>query len=387
MSDVEQIYLDHAAATPLDQKVERAMQPFWRQLFFNPSSPYAPAVKVRRTIDQARHRLAISIGASQDDCIITAGATESINLAMTAAEGGQVITSAIEHPAVLESAKLYDHQIIGVSSDGLVDPESLAKSIQPETQLISISLANNELGTIQPLSKIAQIVQSERMRRQDVGGRRPIWLHADASQGVGQLDVHVGRLGVDVITINSGKIYGPKQVALLWRRPGVRLKPVIVGGGQELGLRSGTENVAGIIGFAEAMNQAELHRKSEAKRLAKLRDDMQRQIVSEFGDDVKVFGNQKRRLSSHLLLSFAGIDAERLVFLLENQGVLVSTGSACSANKHGGSHVLKAIGASPAEIAGSLRISLGRLNNPENTKLATERIISAVKSERERLGL
>lgn len=381
------IYIDHAAATPLDSRVLRVMQPFFADNFYNPSSPYAPAAEVRQHFEEAKHQIAIEIGAQRDDCIMTAGATESINLALSAAAGGHVVVSSIEHPAVLAATAQYSHAVVDVRSDGIIDPPSVADAIQPDTQVVSIGLANSELGTIQPLREIATVVQSERARRHETGDKRPIWLHSDASQAAGQLDVNVARLGVDLLTINAGKIYGPKQVGLLWRRAGVQLSPIVRGGSQEMGLRSGTENVPGVIGFAEAMRLANKQRATESRRLSDLRNSMQKQLLSAFGADVVFFGNQKRRLSSHLSVSFPGIDAERLVFMLESHGVLVATGSACAANKGTGSHVLRAIGASEREVRGSLRITFGKLNNSENTRVAAERLIEVVNLEKARIAI
>ncbi|PID32841.1 aminotransferase [Candidatus Saccharibacteria bacterium] len=385
MSGNRYIYFDHAAATPVDSRVAKVMQPFFSEEFFNPSSLYAPAVMVRKAVDDAKHKIAINIGANKDDCIITAGATESINLAMTASQGGSVITSAIEHPAVLESAKQYPYSIAGVGANGIIDLQSISRLITPETQLVSVGLANHELGTIQPLSEIAELVSKERLRRRQSGDNRPIWLHADASQGVGQLDISVNRLGVDLLTINSGKIYGPKQVGLLWRRAGVELKPIIFGGGQEMGLRSGTENVAGAIGFAEALDIANKHRKSERKRLSDLREVMRKILFGSLGDKVEEIGDKKRRLSSHMMLAFSGIDAERLVYLLEAKDILVSTGSACSASSDQGSKVLQAIGLQEGFVRGSLRISLGRTNTQDDIITATKEIVVAVEAEYRRL--
>jgi cysteine desulfurase len=248
---------------------------------------------------------------------------------------------------------------------------------------VSIALANNEVGTVQPLRDIAAVVREERARRLELGDTTSIYLHSDASQGAGHLDIHATRLGVDLLTLNAGKVYGPKQVGLLWAASHVRLKPQIVGGGQEGGIRSGTENVAGVIGFARAMELAESHRKFESERLRKLRDELQARLTIAFPDAI-VSGHAKRRLPGHLHVSFPMLDAERLVFGLEMRGVLVATGSACAANKGTRSHVLTAIGLDPSVADGSLRLSLGHLSNDENTKKAADIIIEEVTRERER---
>jgi cysteine desulfurase len=378
----EVIYLDHAAATPLDERVLVAMRPYFTDLFYNPSSPYAPALIVRRDYEAAKQAIAQTIGAKGDELVMTAGATESINLAFGSV-GGHVVTANIEHHAVLEAARRASHTIVESDKKGIVTTNTVRAAIRPDTQLVSIALANNELGTIQPLRDIAAIIQAERNARLMRGDTTPIYLHSDASQGAGLLDLHVARLGVDLLTLNAGKVYGPKQVALLWTASHVRLVPQIVGGGQERGLRSGTENVAGVIGFAKAMELAERHRKTESERLRILRDTLQEQLSQQFPDTI-VSGHPKRRLPGHLHVSFPNIDAERLVFALETRGVLVATGSACAANKGTRSHVLTAIGLDAASADGSLRLTLGHLSTSENTARAASIIIEEIERERQR---
>jgi cysteine desulfurase len=373
------IYLDHAAATPVDAKVLAAMQPFFSVDFYNPSAPYAPAVKVRREYEAAKQTIARAIGAKGDDLVITAGATESINLAFNSFTG-HIVTANIEHHAVLAAAKNREHTLVPANNKGMVTAESIRGALRPDTQLVSIALANNELGTIQPLRDIAEVVHAEREARLARGDHTPLYLHTDASQGVGQLDVNVARLGVDMLTLNAAKVYGPKQVGLLWAAPYVKLTASIVGGGQERGLRSGTENVAGTIGFARAMELASEHRKFESDRLMKLRQIMQTKLEVAFPEAV-VSGHPRHRLAGHLHISFPGLDAERVLFALETRGVLVATGSACAANKGTRSHVLTAIGLAPEVADGSLRITLGHLSNDENTTRATELIIEEIQKE------
>lgn len=379
------IYLDHAAATPLDERVLLAMRPYFTELFYNPSSPYSAALSVRRDYEAAKQVIASSIGAKPDELVMTAGATESVNLALGSI-GGHMVTANIEHHAVLEAAKRRDHTIVSANEKGMVTAEVVRAAIRPDTQLVSIALANNELGTIQPIRDIAAVVRSVRSERLARGDKTPLYLHSDASQGAGLIDIHVARLGVDLLTLNAGKVYGPKQVGLLFAASSVRLTPQIVGGGQERGLRSGTENVAGAIGFAKAMELAERHRKSESERLRGLRDGLQKQLVETFADAV-ISGSEKRRLPGHLHISFPNIDAERLVFALEMRGVLVATGSACAANKGTRSHVLTAIGLAPEVADGSLRLTLGHLSTEENTKKAGEIIIEEIQRERKRTGI
>jgi cysteine desulfurase len=378
----EFIYLDHAAATPLSDEAFMAMKPYFSDEFYNPSSPYVPAVNVRRDYEAAKARIAACIGAKPAELIMTAGATESINLAIGGV-GGHVVTSSIEHESVLAAVRRGDHTLIGVSPAGRVKIDEVKQAIRPDTRLVSISLANGELGTIQPVSEIAAIVKEERRVRLEKGNTQPISLHCDASQGAGLLDIHVSRLGVDLMTINAGKVYGPKQVGLLWAERTVVLNPQIVGGGQERGLRSGTENVAGVIGFATALELAEKRRKSENERLALLRDVLENRLASAFPQAV-VSGDRQHRLPSHLHISFPGLDGERLVFALESRGVLVSTGSACAANKGLRSHVLTAIGLAPEVADGSMRLSLGRLTGEDEIERAATIIIEEVTREYQR---
>lgn len=384
MDTPELIYLDYAAATPLDERVLAHMMPYFSHSFYNPSSPYAPALQVRHDYESAKQAIASSIGATADELVVTAGATESINLAFGSITG-HVIVSAIEHHAVLAAARRHPHTLVAADERGRIAPEAIKAAIRPDTQLVSIALANNEIGTIQPLRDIAAVLHKERERRRAAGDTTPIYLHSDASQGVGLLDVHISRLGVDMLTINAGKIYGPKQVGLLWANRHVVLTPQIVGGGQERGLRSGTENVAGTVGFAKAMELAEKGRKPESERLRCLRDDLEKKLTDTFSEAV-VSGHRKHRLPSILHISWPGIDAERLVFALEAHGVLVATGSACAANKGTRSHVLTGIGLADEVADGSLRLSLGKQTTKEQVDRAADCIIGVIKQEKARIN-
>jgi cysteine desulfurase len=363
----------------MDPRVLAAMQPYFFDDFYNPSAPYAPAIVVRRAYEAAKDSLGHTIGAKGDEIVMTAGATESVNLAFYSI-GGHIVTATIEHHAVLEAAKQFEHTLVDADERGLVSSAAVKAAIRPDTRLVSIALANNELGTIQPLRDIAEVVRKEREARLSRGDRTPIYLHSDASQGVGQLDVNVARLGVDLLTLNAAKVYGPKQVGLLWSASHVELKPQVRGGGQERGIRSGTENVAGAIGFAKALELASEHRRYESDRLAALRDRLQSNLIAAFPQAV-LSGHQKHRLAGHLHISFPDLDAERVLFALEARGVLVATGSACAANKGTRSHVLTAIGLAPEVADGSLRMTLGHLSNEENITKASEYIIEEVAKE------
>lgn len=378
------IYLDHAAATPMDPLVVEAMQPYFSDKFFNPSSPYAPAVTVKRDYREAKSRIARMLGVGADELVVTAGATESINLAFTAASGVSLV-SAIEHSSVINSAKARSEaRLIPPLKNGRIDPQTVKTLLTPDVSFVSIALANHELGYIQPVEEIAEVVRLERVRRQEHGESTPLMFHTDASQTAALMDVKIKRLGVDLLTLSAAKVYGPKQVGLLWIRPGVKLQPNIVGGGQEAGLRSGTENVAGVVGFATALELAAKRRSGEVKRLRGLRDMLAKKLTAAFPDMI-ISSDQKKSLVNFLNISFPGVDAERLVFLLEARGVLVATGSACAANLGTRSHVLAAIGLSDAAIGGSLRLTLGRLNDEAQVMRAADEIIAAVRTERERM--
>ncbi|MGE5310000.1 MAG: cysteine desulfurase family protein [Sphaerimonospora mesophila] len=352
------IYLDYAAATPLDPRVLKTQEPYFAEQFFNPSASYLAAQHVRADYEAARHRLAQTIGARPAEVIMTAGATESINLALNGVEG-KILTTNIEHPAVLATTKARDGMVIPVDNKGRVDPSAIESFITDDVALISIGYANSEIGTVQPIKEIASVVARARERRLASGINRPLLFHTDASQAAGYLDINTARLGVDLMTLNAGKCYGPKQVGLLYVRAGIMLKPLVHGGGQEMGLRSGTENVAGTIGFALALELAEKKRKGETERLAKFRDGLEAFLTNEFSQ-ATINGHRKHRLPNILNISISGLDGERALFALDQAGVMVATGSACAANKGTRSHVLTAIGLEPVVADGSLRISLGR---------------------------
>lgn len=377
-------YFDYAAATPIDSRVLAAMRPYFEEKFYNPSSPYTQAVEVRRDYEKAKHNLAHTIGASGDELVMTAGATESINLAI-GGFGGHKVTLASEHASVKRAIMQAEHTIVNVDKYGQVRAASIVAAIQADTQLVSVALANHEIGSIQPIREIARAMQDIRSERKRTGNQTPLVLHCDASQGFGLLDIHIGRLGVDLLTLNAAKIYGPKQVGLLWIRPGVLVKPQVVGGGQELGLRSGTENVAGVIGFAEAARIAGEKRMAETKRLSALRDQLESTLCMQFPGAV-LSGHPKHRLANFCHISFPNIDAERIVFMLESEQVLVATGSACAANSGTRSEVLAAIGLDDRVADGSIRLTLGRGTSAEQVAVAEKAITKAVQAEIDRTG-
>lgn len=390
------IYLDHAAATPVSDKALAAMQPYFTEEFFNPSAPYLPAKRVREAYESAKDQIAHCIGAKGVDLVITAGATESINLAFTACRGKSLVL-ATEHTAVLEAAKTGDYDLILVDKTGLIQLDDLRQKLTDEVDFISISLTNNELGTIQPLADIAEMIRQTRQDRLARGITTPLYFHSDASQALNLMDISVARLGVDLLTLNAAKCGGPKGVGALYLAHGVKISPLAVGGGQERGLRSGTENVPGVIGFATAASDAKTHisyHRKQYQEMAKvLRQELARTpIVAQDSEKVKhnlnleisqplFLGNPKHQLANFVPVCFPGIDAERLIYKFEQEGILLSTGAACAANKGSKSHVLAAIGLSDPEIAGSLRISLGSTNDFDQIKQAAQIIVRIVVEE------
>ena len=382
-----EVYLDYAAATPMDPEVMAAMLPYLSERFWNPSAPYARAREAHDDVERARGSVARLIGAQSDSIVFTAGATEANNLAFAAVDG-HVVIDAVEHESVLACAGMHERRTVRVGADGLVDPAAIARAIRPDTELVSVELANGELGVVQPVREIARVVAAERARRLEAGEKRPIYLHSDASQAAGALSVNVGSLGVDMLTLSAAKIYGPKQVGLLWASDDVRLRPLVYGGGQETGVRSGTENVAGIGAFARALELACERRPEEARRLGALRERLREALLAELPWMV-VSGprNARRRLPGLLHVSFAGIEARRLVIALERDGVSVGTGSACAASRMRVSHVLEAIGMPRTLAEGSLRLTLGRPTTEEDVDYAAAAIVRAVRAEMARLGL
>ncbi|MDO4746855.1 MAG: cysteine desulfurase family protein [Candidatus Saccharibacteria bacterium] len=408
------IYLDHAAATPVDARVLKAMEPYFTEDFFNPSAAYLPAKKVAADYETAKATIAHAIGAKASDLVITAGATEANNLAFTSlltreqvgdfsgtgvaparrhgrsAPSSSVVTSGhplkaptcsrvlylvTEHDSVRRVAERFGGQAIKVLPSGLIDLNDLRGKITDETELISVALVNNELGAIQPLAEIAKIIREVKIDRMKRGIKTQLLLHSDASQALNLLDINVARLGVDLLTLNAAKIYGPKGVGALYVSHEVKLSPLTVGGGQERGLRSGTENVPGVIGFARAVELAHEHLNGNRKKYAKWRN-----ILLDGLEGYELI-NKKHCLDNFIVVCFDGIDAERLVFLLEEKGVYVATGAACAASKGVRSHVLSAIGLSDSQIAGSLRLTLGETNSEEQMHEVVNVINEIVSSE------
>jgi cysteine desulfurase len=378
----EEVYLDYAAATPVDKRVLDAMLPYFREKFYNPSSDYGPSREVRVAVADARKTVAEAIGAKQTEIIFTAGGTEANNLAILGIADrfpeGEILYSAIEHESVLEPIKYLKTKgqrtrSIGVNEQGLVEADRLADKITEDTVLVSIMYANNEVGTIQPIGKISQVVKAARKDRQKRGNKTPLYLHTDACQATQYLDMHASRLGVDMMSINSGKIYGPKQIGAVYVKAGTKISPIIHGGGQESGMRSGTENVPAVVGFAEAIKLASNVKKDEVRRMKDLQQDFCRQILSVKGAQIN--GSMKKRLPNNIHVTFPGIDNEKLLMQLDELGIYASAGSACSAAKGQASQVLSAMGISDREARSSVRFSLGRHTTVEDITRAA-RVVS-----------
>ncbi|HSX06527.1 MAG TPA: cysteine desulfurase family protein [Candidatus Saccharimonadia bacterium] len=356
-------YLDYAAATPLDADVLTAMQPYFTEWFHNPSAGYMAAQKVRADLEQARAAVAAQIGARASEIIFTAGGTESDNLAvigvMQQFPHANVVTSAIEHDAVLEPARQFNSSVALVNEQGMLLLDDLESKINDQTVLVSMMYANNEVGTIQPIRQVSQLIAGIRDERRKNGNTLPIYLHTDACQAANYLDLHVSRLGVDLMTLNGGKIYGPKQSGILYVSSKVQLQPLVRGGGQERNLRSGTENVAACIGFAKALELAQAERHEEAQRLGKLQA-LAVGLIHQKLPSAILNGSEKHRLPNNIHLTLPGQDNERLLMELDEREILAAAGSACSASNEEPSHVLRAMGVSEADAQASLRITMGR---------------------------
>ncbi len=356
------IYLDYAAATPLDKAVLKAMEPYFVEDFFNPSASYLAANKVKKDLEQARATIAGWLGAKPAEIVFTAGATEANNLAIKGLlgqyPGAQVVVSAVEHESVLAPAAAFESKQVRVKLSGIIDLDSLAEQISEKTVLISIMMVNNELGTIQPLRDISGIIERERKKRKSQNNNLPLLFHTDAAQAPNLFDLHVQRLGVDLMTINGGKIYGPKQSGVLFTKTGVALKPLIIGGGQERGLRSGTENIASAVGLAKALDIAQKNRQVEQKRISELRQAFLDKLIGIPG--VSINGSKKHQSPHIASLTFEGRDNERLMMELDEAGIQVAAGSACSAANTEPSHVLSAIGLTDEQARSTLRFSFGR---------------------------
>jgi cysteine desulfurase len=367
------IYLDHAATTPLDPAVLEVMLPYFTERFGNASSVYRLGREARRALDRAREQMAAVLHCPPADIVFTSGGSEGDNAAIKGAvftrgaRGRHIVTSAIEHEAVLHTCQALaafgvETTYVPVDPYGRVAPEAVAAAIRPDTALVSVMLANNEIGTIQPVAEIAEIAH-----------RHGAVVHTDAVQAAGALSLDVQALGVDLLSLSGHKFYGPKGTGALYVRSGVAWAPQQQGGAQEAKRRAGTENVAGIVGLATALTRAEEEREREAVRLAALRDRLIREVLALIPES-RLTGHPTARLPNNASFVFAGVEGEAILMALDVQGIAASTGSACTSASLDPSHVLLALGL-PAPLAiGSVRLTLGR----SNSEADVDRIIAAL---------
>lgn len=356
MSD--RLYFDHAATTPIRPEVLSAMEPYHARFGFNPSSVHAEGRAARGALDRAREQVAQALGAHPREIVFTGSGSEADNLAIFGLararreHGRHIVSTTIEHHAVLHALDVlrddgWDVTLLDVDQAGLVDPAAFRAALRPQTVLATIMLANNEIGTVEPIAELAAIARE-----------RGVSFHTDAVQAPGKLSIAVDELGVDLVALAAHKVYGPKGVGVLYVRDGTPVAPLIVGGGQERGLRSGTENVAGIVGMGEALALAVAEREAYVARIGALRDRLQARLAAV--PESTINGAGAARLPNNLSVSFAGVEADALLIRLDLEGVAASAGSACAAGSIQISHVLEAIGLDQRLARGTIRLSLGK---------------------------
>ena len=382
MSKKSAIYLDYAATTPLHPEVLKQMLPYLTDNFYNPSATYMSAKKVRKDIESSRALVAHWLGAKSSEIIFTAGATEANNMAiqgiMDAFSDGNIVTTSIEHESVLNCAKDYKYRLVNVDTTGRIDLKDLKNKIDDNTVIVSVMYANNEIGTIEPLTQVAKLINEIRLSRSS--GSKPIYFHSDAAQAGNYLDLHVSRLGIDLMSLNGGKIYGPKQSGVLYVKAGISLKPIIFGGGQERGLRSGTENVANIVGLSSALDLVQKSKDQEYHRLHILQQQFI-ELLNQKIPAVQINGSLKQRLPNNVHISLPkNIDNERVLMELDEHNIEVATGSACSASNEEPSHVLKAINKTILEAQSSLRLTMGRDTSVNQLEIVANTLAKIVKN-------
>ncbi len=382
VSEVKRVYMDNSATTPVDPEVKEEMMKFFSDEYGNASQMYSLGQNANAALILARERVASLIGAkSTKEIIFNSGGTEGDNTALKGVmlnrknEKKHMITSEIEHPAILNTSSYLEKlgikvTYLPVDEFGLISLEDLKKAVTKETALVSIMHANNEIGTIEPIKEIAEITH-------DAGAI----FHTDAVQTVGKIPVNVEELGIDLLSLSSHKLYGPKGVGVLYKKQGTRLEPLMHGGGHEKGFRSGTENISGIVGLGKATELAEKHLPQEQVKLTKMRD----RLIDNFlkVEDTRLNGHRIKRLPHNANISFKYVEGEALILRLDAQGIYASTGSACSTKKLTASHVLLAIGLRPEIAHGSLRLTLGRWTTDEEIDYVLETVPEVVKGLRE----
>jgi cysteine desulfurase len=362
---MKRIYLDHAATTPADPEVVKAMLPYFSEIYGNPSSLHAFGQEAKRAVEEARDKIASFISASPDEIVFTSGGTESDNFALKGAalarqeKGDHIITTAIEHHAVLETCHYLEKQgfrvtYLPVDRFGIVDPETVKKAITDKTILISVMHANNEIGSIQPIAEIGRIA-----------GEREVPFHTDAVQTFGHLPIDVDDLGVSLLSASAHKLYGPKGVGILYVRKGTKIQSFMHGGDQERGRRASTHNVTGIVGLGKAVELAEKSLPEEMERIIRLRDRFIRIVLEEI-DHTRLNGHPVERLPNNVNVCVQYIEGEAMILRLDMSGIACSSGSACTSSSMEPSHVLKSIGLPPELAHGALRFSLGRHTSVED---------------------
>ena len=381
MTDVNNvIYMDHAATTPVYPGVIQAMQPYMEESYANPSAIYRPASQAAKAVSTARAAIAERIGALPEEVYFTSGGSESDNWALFStceARGFKdchIITSQIEHHAVINTCKRLEKlgvkvTYLPVSDAGLIDPRQVLENLCPETVMVSVMCANNEIGTIEPISEIGQLLHEKKTL-----------FHTDAVQALGHIPIDMNTLNADMMSASAHKLGGPKGVGLLYIRKGVLAYPFIHGGAQERGRRAGTVNVPGVIGFAEAVRIATDNLDHNAEKVTRLRDRMISRILAEIPDSV-LNGDHDNRLPGNVNISFKGIEGETLLILLDRAGICASSGSACSTGAIDPSHVLTAIGLDEATARGAVRFTLSEHNTPDEV----DRVTTTLKEIIERL--
>jgi cysteine desulfurase len=376
---MKRIYMDHSATAPMAPQVLEAMLPYFSEKFGNASSLHSFGREAKEALEECREKVAGLLGADPEEVIFTSGGTESDNLALKGIAyrsrekglGNHIITTAIEHPAILETCRKLENQgfsitYLPVTREGLIDLEVLESAIRKETILISVMHANNEIGTIQPLEDIGKIAKE-----------KEIYFHTDAVQTAGKIPIDVQKMELDLLSISAHKLYGPKGIGALYVRKGTRLDSIIQGGGHERNLRSGTENIPGIVGLAKAAELAQQDMMIESERLLRLRDRLAGLVLDQV-KDAWINGTMTQRLPSNLNFGFRYVEGESLLMFLDSKGIAVSTGSACSSHKLEPSHVLMALGLPAEECHGSLRITMGRSNTEEDIDYVGSAIVEAV---------
>ena len=382
---MNKVYMDYASTTPVDPEVLDEMLPYFNKIYGNASSLHSFGVEAYDAVEKSRKKVGDLLAANADEIVFTSGGTESDNFAVKgiaflnkdkrSSAGPHIITSAIEHPAILETCRHLETlgfkvKYLPVDKYGIIDVDELEQSISKDTFIITIMYANNEIGTIEPVEEIGKIAKEH-----------DVVFHTDAVQAISKIPIDVKKLGIDLLSISSHKIYGPKGVGALYIRDGVKLQPIFHGGGHEKKLRSSTYNTPGIVGLGKACELARTRMTKDVEHLVTLRDSLIKKVLNI--EESYLNGHPEKRLANNAHFRFTAIEGESLLLKLNDKGVAASTGSACSSKKLEASHVLNAIGLAPEEAHGSLRLTLGRLSKKEDVSYVAEVLPEIVQSLRQ----